>query len=213
MTEKEFYDGNGKNKMKKEFIPQRGDYQNLKVYQLGNCIYALTYAFAHRHLEKGDRTRDQMIQAARSGKQNIAEGSVDGSTSAEIEIKLTNVAKGSMHELRIDYEDFLLTRGLEKWGVNDHRTRQVRKYCKTHMDPEDYRRAVETRSAETIANIAITMLHQFDVMITGLIEAQKRRFLQEGGVREKMYKARVEERGERNNRSSPSTQSSPSTRR
>lgn len=213
MTKNVFYEKNDKNKMKKEFIPQRGNYQNLKVYQLGNCIYALTYAFAHRYLEKGDRTIDQMIQAARSGKQNIAEGSVDGSTSAEIEIKLTNVAKGSMHELRIDYEDFLLTRGLEKWGVNDPRTRQVRKYCKTHMDPEDYRRAVETRSAETIANIAITMLHQFDVMITGLIEAQKRRFLQEGGVREKMYKARVEKRGEHNNRSTQRAKSSPSNRK
>ena len=192
MTNNEFYEKNDKNKMKKEFIPQRGDYQNLKVYQLGNCIYALTYAFAHRHLEYGDRTKDQMIQAARSGKQNIAEGSVDGASSAEMEIKLTIVAKGSMHELRIDYEDFLLTRGLEKWSVNDPQTRQVRKYCKTHMDPEDYRRAVETRSAETIANIAITMLHQFDVMITGLIEAQKRRFLREGGIKEQMYKARVE---------------------
>lgn len=182
----------GKNKMKKGFIPQRGDYQNLKVYQLGNCIYALTYAFAHRHLEYGDRTKDQMIQAARSGKQNIAEGSVDGASSAEMEIKLTIVAKGSMHELRIDYEDFLLSRGLKKWSIDDPRTRQVRKYCKTHMDPEEYRRAVETRSAETIANIAITMLHQFNVMITGLIESQKRRFLRDGGIKEQMYKARIE---------------------
>lgn len=182
----------GINKMKKGFIPQRGDYQNLKVYQLGNCIYALTYAFAHRYLEYGDRTKDQMIQAARSGKQNIAEGSVDGASSAEMEIKLTIVAKGSMHELRIDYEDFLLARGLAKWSIDDPRTRQVRKYCKTHMYPEEYRRAVETRSAETIANIAITMIHQFDVMITGLIESQKRRFLREGGIKEQMYKARVE---------------------
>lgn len=194
MTKKEFYEKNDKNITNKKFIPQRGDYRNLRVYQLGNCIYALTYAFAHRHLEKGDRTRDQMIQAARSGKQNIAEGSVDGASSAEMEIKLTIVAKGSMHELRIDYEDFLLARGLKKWSIDDPRTRQVRIYCKKHMDPEEYRLAVETRSAETIANIVITMLHQFDVMITSLIESQKRRFLQEGGIKEQMYKARVEKR-------------------
>lgn len=92
--------------MNNEFLPQKGDYRNLRVYQLGNCIYALTYAFAHKYLQVGDRTIDQMIQAARSGKQNIAEGSVDGCTSSEMEIKLTNVAKASMHELLIDYEDF-----------------------------------------------------------------------------------------------------------
>ena len=195
MTKNEFYEKNDKNKTNKKFIPQRGDYRNLRVYQLGNCIYALTYAFAHRHLERGDRTRDQMIQAARSGKQNIAEGSVDGASSSEMEIKLTIVAKGSMHELRIDYEDFLLARGLKKWSIDDPRTRQVRNYCKKHMDPEEYRLAVETRSAETIANIAITMLHQFDVMITNLIESQKRRFLEEGGIKEQMYKARAEKRG------------------
>ena len=112
--------------MTNEFLPQKGNYRQLRVFQLGNCIFALTYVFAHRHLQVGDRTIDQMIQAARSGKQNIAEGSVDGSTSKEMEIKLTNVAKASMHELFIDYEDFLLTHGMQKWGVSDERTRQTR---------------------------------------------------------------------------------------
>lgn len=172
------------------FIPQRGDYRNLVVYQLGNCIYAMTYAFAHKHLQKGDRTIDQMIQAARSGKQNIAEGSVDGNTSIEMEIKLTNVAKGSMQELLNDYEDFIMVRGLEKWDVSDSRTKQVRNFCRKHIDPKIFIQAVETRSAETIANIAITMLHQFDYMITNLIEAQKQRFLQNGGIKEQMYQAR-----------------------
>lgn len=177
------------------FLPQKGDYRNLRVYQLGNCIYALTFAFTHKHLQTGDRTIDQMVQAARSGKQNIAEGSVDGTTSSEMEIKLTNVAKASMHELRIDYEDFLLVRGLAKWDCNDSRTQQVRNFCRTHMEPESYLKAVENRSAETIANIAITMLHQFDVMITRLIETQKQRFLNEGGIKEQMYRARVQHRG------------------
>ena len=176
--------------MNDDFLPQKGNYRQLRVFQLGNCIFALTYAFTHRHLQVGDRTIDQMIQAARSGKQNIAEGSVDGSTSKEMEIKLTNVAKASMHELLIDYEDFLLTHGMQKWKVSDKRIQQTRDYCYHHMEPELYIRAVEERSAETIANIAITMLHQFDVLISRLIESQKRRFLKEGGIKEQMYKAR-----------------------
>ena len=182
----------------KTFLPQRGDYRNLKVYQLGNCIYALTYAFAHRHLEKGDRTIDQMVQAARSGKQNLVEGSVDGATSREMEIKLTNVAKASMHELLMDYEDYLMTRKLQQWASTDPRTQQTRSYCRSHLEPEPYQQVVETRSAETAANIAITMLHQFDVMITRLIETQKKAFIAEGGIKEQMYKARVNYRNNNN---------------
>ena len=199
-----------------DFLPQKGNYRQLRVFQLGNCIFALTYAFAHRHLQVGDRTIDQMIQAARSGKQNIAEGSVDGSTSKEMEIKLTNVAKASMHELLIDYEDFLLTHGMQKWGISDERTQQTRNYCYHHIEPELYIQAVEERSAETIANIAITMLHQFDVLISRLIESQKRAFLKEGGIKEQMFKARSSQRSRssqspRSFRSSWSSQSSRSS--
>ena len=99
-----------------------------------------------------------------------------------------------------------MVRGLEKWDGKDSRTNQVRNYCRTHMEPEAFIQAVETRSAETCANIAITMLHQFDVMICHLIETQKQRFLQEGGIKEQMYRARVQQRGERSARSSRSTQ-------
>lgn len=176
------------------FLPQEGNYRKLHVFQLAECIYALTYDFAHKHLQKGDRTIDQMVQAARSGKQNIAEGSVDGSTSREMELKLTNVAKSSMHELLLDYEDYLLTRRLTRWSLDDPRTLQTRSYTRTHMRPEQYQHVVDSRSAETAANIAITMLHQFDVLITRLIEAQKSRFLEEGGIKEQMYKARTQAR-------------------
>ena len=178
-----------------DFLPQEGNYKDLNVFQLAECIFALTYDFAHKYLKAGDRTIDQMVQAARSGKQNIAEGSVDGVTSREMEIRLTNVAKSSMHELRLDYEDYLLTRRLEKWAVDDPRTQQTRSYTRTHMLPEQYQHVVDTRSAETAANIAITMLHQFDVLINSLIEAQKRRFLAEGGIKEQMYRARMQARG------------------
>ena len=198
-----------------DFLPQEGNYKDLNVFQLAECIFALTYDFAHKHLKAGDRTIDQMVQAARSGKQNIAEGSVDGVTSREMEIRLTNVAKSSMHELRLDYEDYLLTRRLTKWAVDDPRTRQTRSYTRTHMEPHLYQHMVDTRTDETAANIAITMLHQYDVLITRLIEAQKQRFLDEGGIKEQMYRARMQSRGgypNYGNQSSQKTQSSQSSR-
>ena len=97
----------------KPFLPHGGSYKNLVAYQKAECIYDVTFFFAHQFLEKGDRTIDQMVQAARSGKQNIAEGAAAGNTSKETEIKLTNVAKASLQELLADYEDFLRVRGLD----------------------------------------------------------------------------------------------------
>ena len=176
------------------FIPQRGDYEHLTVYQIAKCLYAITYYFANTFFQKGDRTIDQMVQAARSGKQNIAEASIDGNTSKEMELKLMNVARGSMHELKADYEDYLMNHRLEKWSRNDPRATKTRAYCIAHKDAEDYQKAIEQRSDETIANIAITMLHQYDVLMMRLIEAIKDRFLKEGGIKEEMYRARTEYR-------------------
>ena len=174
------------------FIPQQGYYESLAVYKIAKCLYAITYQFANTYLQKGDRTIDQMIQAARSGKQNIAEGCIDGNTSKEMEIKLLNVARGSMHELKADYEDYLMNHQLEQWNNQDERTQQTRRFCKTHNDPQDYIEAVQVRSDETIANIALTMLHQFDVLMVRLIEAVKQQFLEQGGIKEEMYRARTE---------------------
>ena len=101
--------------MTKEFLPLKGNYRNLIAYQKAECIYDITFYFAHHFLEKGDRTVDQMIQAARSGKQNIAEGSAASTTSSETEIKLMNVAKASLQELLLDYEDYLRVRDLVIW--------------------------------------------------------------------------------------------------
>ena len=101
------------------FLPHGGSYKNLIAYQKAECVYDVTFYFVHNYLEKGDRTIDQMVQAARSGKQNIAEGAAAGNTSKETEIKLTNVAKASLQELLIDYEDFLRVRGLEQWKAED----------------------------------------------------------------------------------------------
>ena len=174
----------------RDFLPQRGNYENLAVYKLATCIYAVTYYFANAFFSKGDRTIDQMVQAARSGKQNIAEGSVDGNTSTEMEIKLMNVARGSMHELKADYEDYLLHHGLKQWSIDDPRTLATRNYCRSNCDPIVFIEKMKERSPETIANIALTMIHQFDYLMMRLIESIKRRFLENGGIKEQMFIAR-----------------------
>ncbi len=174
----------------KNFIRQDNNYRTLKAFQKAECVYDVTYYFANKFLQKGDRTIDQMVQAARSGKQNLAEGNIDGVTSKEMEIKLTNVNRASLHELLLDYEDYLRVRGLEQWTFNDPRCVQTREFCKRHLDSTVYREKIKDRTDETIANIAITLIHQCDVLIKGLIEWQKKNFLENGGIKEEMYRAR-----------------------
>lgn len=174
----------------RNFIRQDNNYRTLKAFQKAECVYDVTYYFANKFLSKGDRTIDQMVQAARSGKQNLAEGNIDGVTSKEMEIKLTNVNRASLHELLLDYEDYLRVRGLEQWLYDDPRCVQTRAFCKKHLDSAVYRDKIKDRSDETIANIAITLIHQCDVLIRGLIEWQKRNFLENGGIKEEMYRAR-----------------------
>ena len=174
----------------KDFIRQDNNYRTLKAFQKAECVYDVTYYFANKFLQKGDRTIDQMVQAARSGKQNLAEGNIDGVTSKEMEIKLTNVNRASLHELLLDCEDYLRVRGLEQWPYNDPRCVQTREFCKRQLDSAVYRKKIKDRSDETIANIAITLIHQCDVLIKGLIEWQKKNFLENGGIKEEMYRAR-----------------------
>ena len=112
----------------KEFLRQDNNYRTLKAFRKAECIYDVTFYFAHQFLKPGDRTIDQMIQAARSGKQNLAEGNIDGITSREMELKLTNVNRASLHELLLDYEDYLRVRGLEQWSYDDPRCRQTRDF-------------------------------------------------------------------------------------
>ena len=177
------------------FLPHGGSYRNLIAYQKAECIYDVTFFFAHHFLEKGDRTIDQMVQAARSGKQNIAEGAAAGNTSKETEIKLTNVAKASLQELLVDYEDFLRVRELEQWKADNPKLAQAKRACAAHNNSAYYRAAISERSAETIANIAITLIHQADWLLGKLIEKLETSFLENGGMREQMTKARKEYRG------------------
>ena len=208
--------------MSNDFLDQRGDYHSLIAFKKAECIYDITYHFAHRFLKIGDRTIDQMVQAARSGKQNLAEGYIDGVTSMEMMIKLINVNRGSLHELCLDYEDYLRVRNLRQWSYDDPRCRQTRAFCRTHLDSADYRERIPSRSDETIANIAITLIHQEDVLLKGYIEWLKRKFLANGGFKEQMYRARTQYRGYRGYgaygvngangvKKSPSTPQPPST--
>ena len=176
------------------FLQQKGNYRNLIVYQKAECIYDITYFFANKFLVKGDRTIDQMIQAARSGKQNIAEGASAGTTSSETEIKLMNVARASLQELLIDYEDYLRVRNLQQWDKNDERSIKTRRICSRHNHSDYYMQAVRIRSDETIANIAITLIHQTDVFLRKLINRLQDDFIKSGGIREQMSRARIEYR-------------------
>ena len=185
----------------KPFLPKQGNYRNLIVYQKAECIYDITFFFANKYLVAGkDRTVDQMVQAARSGKQNIAEGSAASSTSSETELKLMNVARASMQELLTDYEDYLRVRNLQQWALNDERTKQAQAYCATHTKSEDYRQAIETRSDEAIANITITLIHQFDEMMGKLIARLENDFVAKGGIRERMHAARTSYRNDQQTR-------------
>jgi four helix bundle suffix protein len=133
-----------------------------------------------------------MIQSARSGKQNIAEGSAASNTWRETELKLTNVAKASLQEFLIDYEEYLRVRNLEQWSVNSIKAMQTRMACKNHTDSAYYRKAITVRPDETIANIAITLIHQTDSLLRKLIDHLKTEFLTHGGIKEEMYAARKE---------------------
>lgn len=179
----------------REFIPQHGAYEDWNVYKLSLIILDITNYFANTYLPRTDRTIGQMEQAARSGKQNIVEGACAAATSRETEIKLTNVAKASLKELLEDYRDYLRFHDLELWDKNDHRTLAVRRFARLHDNPKIYTAKCRERSPETVCNIAITLLHQLDYMLYCVIERAKRRFLEEGGIREEMSRARRRRRG------------------
>ena len=180
----------------KTFLPKGGGYENLTVYKKATIIYDLTFYFTNRFLTKGDRTIDQMVQAARSGKQNIAEGSAASSTSSETELKLMNVARASMQELLVDYEDYLRVRNLLLWPLQDERAVRTREFCKTHTEVVHYMTDIERRSDEALANIAITLIHQFDNMMGKLLDRLQTDFVEKGGIREQMTAARLGYRNE-----------------
>jgi four helix bundle suffix protein len=190
-------------------IPPRGDYQTLLSYQKAEVIYDITFRFAHKFLPQGDRTIDQMIQSARSGKQNIIEGSKAALTSKESEIKLTNVARASFEELLADCGDYLRTRDLDIWEKDSAQAQYVRHMGrKTPQSFEDYREFVETRPPEVVANIALCLIHQANYLIDQQPARLEKDFLAQGGLRERMTQARIAHRNRTTGHTSHNSHSS-----
>jgi four helix bundle suffix protein len=177
------------------FIPPHGGYEELLSFQKARIVYDATVCFCQRFLNKRDRTIDQMVQAARSGKQNILEGSQVSGTSKEAEIKLLNVARASLEELLEDYRDFLRVRGESLWDKNSREARFVRRLgSQKNRSYEAYRTYIETRPAPVVANILICLIHQTNYLLDQQLRQLEQAFLEQGGLRERMTRARLRSR-------------------
>ena len=182
-------------------LQKTGNYRALHAYRKAEAIYDFTFRFCEKFLALGDRTRDQMIQAARSGKQNIAEGSKASVTSTEMEIKLMNVARASLEEVLLDYQDFLRVRDLPQWPKNSKEALYIRKVgSQPNESYESYRSFMETRPPGVLANIAICLIHQANYLLDQLIRRLEKDFVEKGGLRERMTRARLNHRESRANR-------------
>lgn len=173
-------------------LNQQVNWENMYFYQKADVIYQLSFAFCERfiHLYK-DRTRDQVIQAARSCKQNIVEGLADGVTSTEMQLKLINVARASLKELREDYEDYLKSRHLRFYAAGDERYDAMLGYCRHHNRLADYEPFFTSWSDEEMCNCALTLCHMTDKMLMSFLQKLEREFISEGGIKERMYRART----------------------
>ena len=186
----------GNDKLEKEkvqsVLKQQANWDALFFYQKSDVIYQLTFAFCDRfiHLYK-DRTRDQVIQAARSCKQNIVEGLADGVTSTEMQLKLLNVARASLKETREDFEDYIKSRHLLFYRKGEERYDKMLTYCRYHNKLEDYEPFFSKWSDEEMCNCAITICHMVDKMLMSFLAKLDREFVTEGGIKERMYKART----------------------
>jgi four helix bundle suffix protein len=208
-------------------IPKHGGYRKLKSFQVAQLIYDITVRFCDRHIDKRSRTQDQMVQAARSGVQNIAEGSQASGTSKKTELKLTNVARASLEELWLDYEDFLRQRGLPIWDRGDPRRQNlIDRRCTTadQVDAwvqEEHDRGPSRQSGECgqlgqkqtptptfpelAANAALVLLAVACSLLDRQLAAQAAAFETEGGFTERLYRVRSEKRSSRSSSSTPST--------
>ena len=181
-------------------------YKSLKVYQKAVCVFDITAYFVTHFMDRGhDRTVDQMQQAARSGKQNIVEGYSDAEGSTESEHKLTVIAKGSLEELKEDFQDYLRMNDLELWGQEHPKYKACVPLFKKHNDSAYYMRQIEGRSDEDIANIALIVIYQALAMLQGYIAYINKKFLTEGGVKEQRFRRRLEYRESRDGRFSRSS--------
>jgi four helix bundle suffix protein len=171
-----------------------GKYRTLLAYRKTEVIYDMTFYFCNKYLNRGDRTIDQMVQAARSGKQNIVEGVEFSTTSYEVFLKLLNTAKASLQELLEDYKDYLRVRHLRLWESDSVEVKAMSKLGREHQQSDYFLSLVETRNDEVVANMVVVLIHQADILITRYIKQQYHKFLQEGGFREKLTRDRLSNR-------------------
>ena len=176
-------------------IPPHGGYRDLKSYQMAEIVYDATAAFCDRFIDRRSRTHDQMVQAARSGKQNIAEGSMASGTSKKTELKLIGVARASLEELLLDFEDYLRQHGFQVWGKDEAKAKEVRALARvSNRSYSTYRTYFENEEPETAANAAICLIHQANYLLDQQLRDLEQEFLEEGGFTERLYRARSQAR-------------------
>jgi four helix bundle suffix protein len=188
---------NKNNKTKPALIPPHGGYRNLKSYQTAEIVYDATVAFCDRFIDRRSRTHDQMVQAARSGVQNIAEGSMASATSKKTELKLTGVARASLEELLLDYQAFLRQKGLRIWAKDSPEAMAIRKkYQSDKSDLSDMSDpySIKTASPEVAANTLICLINQASYLLGRQLQRLEHQFLEEGGFTERLYQARIQAR-------------------
>lgn len=176
-------------------LSQQTNWKDLFFYQKSEVLYQMTFVFCDRFVPlKGDRMRDHMIQAACSGKQNIVEGLADGVTSSEMMMKLLNVARSSLQELLEDFEDYPKARGLAIWDKSHPRYPGMLEFCRRHNRLAEYQPYFQKWSAEEFCNIAITLCHMVDKMMTSYLQMLEQQFITQGGIKERMHRARTQYR-------------------
>lgn len=174
------------------FIPVHGGYENLLSFQKARIVYDGTVRFCERFVDKYSRTCDQMIQAARSGKQNILEGSQASGTSKETELKLTNVARASLEELLEDYRDFLRVRHVEEWSREHRYTRRLRELNRQpNANYETFKKGIEHPDPAIAANVMIGLIKLTNYLLAQQLRRLEQDFLKQGGLRERMTRARL----------------------
>ena len=189
------------NENENRIITPHGGYKQLKSYQMTEIIYDATVVFCNRFIDRRSRTHDQMVQAARSGKQNIAEGCMASGTSKKFELKLVGVARASLEELLLDYEDFLRQKGLKQWVKEHPKSKFIRSLCyKGDRSYGTYKRFLEKETPEIAANTMICIINQANYLLDRQLRALEEKFLEEGGFTERLYRARITARQNNKNK-------------
>ena len=178
-----------------KLIPPHGGYRELQSYRMAEIVYDATIVFCDRFINRRSRTHDQMVQAARSGKQNIAEGSMASGTSKKTELKLIGVARASLEELLLDFQDFLRQKGLGLWGKDHPRALEIRKLAyASDRSYSTYKTYIEASPPEVAANTMACLLHQTNYLLDQQLRALEKVFLEEGGFTERLYRTRQQAR-------------------